>query len=429
MSPRDRVLLAATAAALVAPGAANAGAFYLQEQSVKGLGRAYSGEVADQGASELWWNPAAIARSPREVYVGAHGLLLSTEVDDAGSTITYPGGVTVPAGGDPRAFGPAMNGIAPNAAFAMPLGDRFALGLSVAAPFNFTSKYQPNAFARYDTLKARVTTLDFQGTGAMRVSDWLDVGVGADAEYSSAYLAIANPNLSPALPDGKTVVQGDGWNYGWTAGAQGHFGDVTVGLSYRSAMNHDMDGTVELSGLLGPLAGANMKVDGGAQFRTPWIVNVGGRWRATPQLTLNAEVQRFGWSEFDAVTVKLPGAASRIPENYRDTTAGAVGADYAISPQWTLRAGVAYDQTPSTDAVREAGIPDSNRWLYSVGTSVDVARGVTVDGAFGYLGFEGGPIRSDLVSYGGTPAQTVVHTRGAGVGNAKIMSAGVRWRF
>ena len=42
-------------------GAAHASAFYLQEQSVKGAGRAFSGEVADQGPESLWWNPAAIA--------------------------------------------------------------------------------------------------------------------------------------------------------------------------------------------------------------------------------------------------------------------------------------------------------------------------------------------------------------------------------
>ena len=39
---------------------ANAAAFYLQEQSVRGAGRAFSGEVADQGAASLWWNPASI---------------------------------------------------------------------------------------------------------------------------------------------------------------------------------------------------------------------------------------------------------------------------------------------------------------------------------------------------------------------------------
>ncbi len=62
-----RTLLAgsASAAALVAgiggfSSAANAQAFYLQEQSVRGQGRAFSGEAADTGVESIWWNPASI---------------------------------------------------------------------------------------------------------------------------------------------------------------------------------------------------------------------------------------------------------------------------------------------------------------------------------------------------------------------------------
>ena len=79
---------AVIAAGVLAPHHASAASFYLQDQSVKGLGRAYSGEVADQGASSLWWNPASIARSGGEIYLGEHTVLTSASVLDQGSTIT-----------------------------------------------------------------------------------------------------------------------------------------------------------------------------------------------------------------------------------------------------------------------------------------------------------------------------------------------------
>src|SRR3954469_20776767 len=50
---------------------ADAAGFYLQEQSVRGWGRANSGEVADQGPASLWWNPAAIG--PGETGPGETG--------------------------------------------------------------------------------------------------------------------------------------------------------------------------------------------------------------------------------------------------------------------------------------------------------------------------------------------------------------------
>ncbi|MFN3353791.1 MAG: outer membrane protein transport protein, partial [Brevundimonas sp.] len=119
--------------ATTAAGAAEASSFYLQEQSAKGAGRAFSGEVADCGLSSLWWNPASIACSRREVYLGLHGILLDSHVEDRGSTLTRPlapGGVTTPVGGQPVAIDPVQGGVVPNAAVAIPLNDRFVLGLS-----------------------------------------------------------------------------------------------------------------------------------------------------------------------------------------------------------------------------------------------------------------------------------------------------------
>ena len=188
-------LAGATGLALAAP--AQAAGFYLQEQGVRGTGRAYSGEVADQGVESLWWNPAAIASSGREAYVGANAIFVPGTVTNRGSTITYPGGATRPVGGEAAAFNPIQKGVVPNFAIAVPVAGRFAVGLSLTAPFDFTTIYRPMAWARYDALKSRLNTGDLQLTGAMKVTDWLDVGLAADAEYTDANLTNALPTLAP----------------------------------------------------------------------------------------------------------------------------------------------------------------------------------------------------------------------------------------
>ena len=113
-----RVLaLAGVAAALGAQ--AHAAGFYLQEQGVRGTGRAYSGEVADQGVESLWWNPAAIARSGRQLYTGVNGVFVSGVVSDTGSTLNRPlGQAPAPVVGDARAFNPISPSAVPNFAFA-----------------------------------------------------------------------------------------------------------------------------------------------------------------------------------------------------------------------------------------------------------------------------------------------------------------------
>jgi long-chain fatty acid transport protein len=278
-------------------------------------------------------------------------------------------------------------------------------------------------------LKTHLTTVDVQGTVAVRATDWLDLGVGVDAQYTKALLSNAYPNLSPLAPDGSAVLKGDGWNYGWNVGAQAHFGDVTLGASYRSAMDHDIDGSIVLGGLLGPLAGSNVSTNATANFTTPWFATLGVNWQATPQLNLHAQVQRFGWSKFDAIRLNIAGSRSALVQDYKDTTAGGVGADFDINPVWVMRAGVQYDQTPTQDDLRTPRVPDSSRYLYTIGTTWKYRPWVSFDAGMGYIAFMGGPIRHEDVFYGGTLAQTTVHTRGVGVGNGKVLSLALRWLF
>jgi len=232
---------------------AHAGGFYLQEQSVRGTGRAYSGEVADTGVASLWWNPAAIARSGREAYVGLHGIFVGGSVVDRGSTITYPLGDTVPVGGHPRAFKPTSPGLLPNFAIATPIGERFAIGVSVTAPFNFTTKFEPQSWTRFDALTSNLRTIDTQLTAAMKVTDWLDLGVSANAEYVDARLTGALPNFFSFQPEAANELSGKGWDWGWGVGAQGHFDRLTLGLSYKSKIDHTLKGDITISGLLPPL--------------------------------------------------------------------------------------------------------------------------------------------------------------------------------
>lgn len=427
---KRHVLALATLSATGLTAEAHAGGFYLQEQSVRGTGRAYSGEVADTGVASLWWNPASIARSGREAYVGLHGVIVDGRITNEGSTITYPGGLTAPIAGDAHAFKPIEPGLLPNLAVATPVGDRFAVGVLVSAPFNFTTKYDRRAWPRYDALTSDLRTIDIQITGAMQVTDWLDLGVAANAERSEAFLSSAYPNLSPLLPDGRTDLRGKGWDWGWAVGAQAHFDRLTLGASYKSRIKHKLDGAVAVSGLLPPLpAAANFSTDGSASYTTPWIATLGARYALTDRLTLNAQVQRIGWGEFDAIRVRLPTALQVIEQDYKDVTTGGVGLDYAVSPALTLRAGVQYDPTPTPDVGRTARVPDGDRWLFGVGATANVNQRMKVDAGLVYIHFKDSRINRTDVFSAGTPAATTTRLVGGVEGAGYVMSLGMRTSF
>jgi long-chain fatty acid transport protein len=409
---------------------ARAGGFYLQEQSVRGTGRAYSGEVSDTGVASLWWNPAAIARSGREAYLGAHGIFVDGSVANTGSTITYPGGLTLPIRGSARAVKPIEPGFLPNFGVVSPIGDRFALGASVSAPFNFTSKYLVFDWTRYDALTSRLRDIDLQLAGAMRVTDWLDLGVAVNLQYVNANLSNAYPNLSPLLPDGRTDLSGDGWDWGWAVGAQAHFDRLTLGASYKSKIDHKLNGQARVSGLLPPLpATANRTLDASATFTTPWIATLGARYALTDQLTLDGQVQRIGWGEFDAIRVRTAAGVQVIGEHYRDVTTGGVGLDYAVNQALTLRAGVQYDPTPTPDAGRSARVPDGDRWLYAVGATGTVTPTLKVDAALAYIHFKSSSIDRTDVFNAGTPAATATQLSGQVKAHGYVLSLGLRKTF
>lgn len=420
-------LLAGTAG-LASP--ALAGGFYLQDQSTKASGRAFSGEVADTGAESLWWNPASIAgMTGGESAMSATGILPTGRVDDAGTLIVRPGQSPAPVGGVASAHNPIHKGVVPAGAIAHSLGHGFAAGLAFTAPYNFTTEYAPDSWARYGALTTKLRTIDFQPSLAWQVTPVIALGAAINIEHADARLGNALPNLLASLPDGSQTLSGKGWDVGWSIGSQFRGKRVTLGISYKSAITHKLNGQVEVTGLLGPLAPRNGTIATHARFTTPWQVTFGGRWAITPALTLNAQATRFGWSEFDAIRLGAP-LNTAIPENYRDTWAVAAGFDAQVAPKWTVRGGIQRDVSPVRPDDRDARVPDANRWNFALGATHLMSKAIKIDVAANYITLDDAPINRVTAAYAGTAAQTPVLVDGTlSKAHVVVLSLGGRLAF
>lgn len=434
MTFRTKAPLLAVSALVSAFGFAStayADAFYLEAQSARGAGRAFSGEGADTGPSSLWWNPAAIAGiRDGSAAISATAILPKGDVIDNGTVIRRPGQAFAPVGGNGTSRDPINNGVVPSGAVAYPLTDRIAIGVSVTSPFSFTTNYENNSWARYSADKTRLRTIDIQPSIGVAVTDWLRVGGALNVEYTDATLNNALPNVSAALPDGFQQLKGDGWDFGWTAGVQLHNDFATVGISYKSSIRHNLKGSLDISGLVGPLAGSNVSLDGAkASFNTPGQVIVAGRVRATNALTLNAQVVAYNWSKFDTIDLGAP-LNTAIPENYRDSWSLAGGFDYDVTPKATIRAGVQRTKTPTQNGLRDARVPDADRWTYAAGGSYQLTSHIALDAAASYVDFSDTTIDRVTAAYVGTAAQTPIITNGfLQNAHAVVLSLGGRVTF
>lgn len=431
---RSRLWLGGVAALsfIGSAGAACAGGFAAQEISVEGLGRANSGEAAASGAAAQWWNPAAIARGPRQASLGVQRRWMSSDIADAGSTITRPiapGGYTTPVGGASRVHDGYSDFTGLDGAVAAPIGERLALGVSVTHPYRLKGDYGADGFGRYDTIRNRIDVTDVQVTAAVRAAGWLDLGAGVDRQDMHAALDTASPNLDPTAADGLQSLKGHAWDYGWTVGAQAHLDRLSLGLSYRSAVDHKLRGTLALSGLTGPLDTANFSAPAETRFKTPWTLTAAARYALTPALTIEGQVVRSGWSRYDAITVAFAGQTSVIPQDYKDTTSAAVGADYVAGGGWILRGGVQYDPTPTPDNLREPGVADSDRWIYALGASRTLSDAAKLHLAVAYADDNGAAIHDDTGFYAGAAAATTAALRGRFDGHSTTASIGLDFNF
>jgi len=418
---RNGMLLATVAfAATGVAGRAHAAAFYLQEQSVKAVGRAFSGEVSERGAEQMWWNPAAIGGiSAPQAYFGLNAIIPRANSTNVNTLLVRPGGAPAPVGGAQVEHNPINNGFLPSGGFAIPINERFTFGLTATSPYSFTTDYAADSWARYDADKTRLRTYDIQPVIAWSPSPALSIGAGPNIEYVTATLSNYLPDpLSPLLPDGHQSLKGDGWNVGWSMGFQYHDELVDIGVSYKSSVHHRLKGSLIINGISAadPLAPAiNQNIQGAAaRFDTPWQVNAGVRLHATDQVTLNAQVTRFGWDKFDAIYLSNLGALGNqaIPENYGNTWSYAVGVDYAVTPAWTVRGGVQRDLSPISAGNRDPRVPDGNRWNFALGTSYAVTKHFTIDAAASYDKIKSENIDKIEAAYPGQPIQTVILTSG-----------------
>ncbi len=389
---------------------ANAAGFFLQEQSVSGLGTAYAGEgAAARDAAALFFNPASIGKlDGRQVNLGVHALFVDAQLEDTGTTIN---GTSLAARGQPSGDGgnPLGLNMIPNAYFATPITDdnKWWAGFGISAPFGLGTEYDSDFFGRFSSLKTELRTIDFQPTLAYNHSDWLTIGGTMIVQYARANLKqnIATPTTAEVGVD----VTGDDVSMGYNVGVILTPMDRTsIGLSYRSQIHQELTGK-QISTPTNSLGPDSTAV---AKLKLPDIGRIDIAQGLNDRWTVLGSATWYGWGNTDTLTV-LPTNASTVGPSltfgYRNEWSYAVGLEYMYSEDWTLRAGFQYDQTPTTDEFRSTLNVDSDRNWYAVGATYSHSDAMTFDFSLAYVDAEEETVNRTTVTTG--PTTTITNAR------------------
>jgi long-chain fatty acid transport protein len=281
-------------------------------------------------------------------------------------------------------------------------------GLAVTAPFGLKSQYNRDWVGRYQAVKSELDIININPNIAYRVTDWLSVGGGPAIQHASAELTsalnsttvahLANPLLPPGLvlPDGSVRVTGDSLSAGYNLGILAQLSPGTnFGVSYRSQVSHRLEGSAALS-VPAPLAAdprfqhTSTRTD----LKTPDVVSLAGSHQISPYLILLAEVQWTNWSVVKNLRVERPdgSALTDQPEQWHGTWFASIGATYRPDPNWTIRGGLAFDQTPVRNQFRTARLPDADRYWLAAGLGYEWTPDLRFDAAYVHIFAGSAPI-------------------------------------
>lgn len=399
--------------AMLTTGPAAAGAFALREGSASAQGAALAGRSSgDRDVSFIQANPAALRGVARgEVSNGVAAVYTSTDARMSGTVTGFRTTDT-----------PGTLGFVPSLTAGWRVSPEVVLGFAIEAPFGLATRYEEDFAGSFDAIDSELLTVAATPMIAWSATPWLTLGAGLTLHYADARLT----NRTSFATVGK--IEGDGFAPGFLLGALVEpLPGTVIGLRYRAGFSHKLSGQFSPNyAVIDPGTGLPRVLSGAgqAEFDLPASANIGITQSLGPRWRLMAEAEWTDWSVYDAVTIteSASGFAVRDVQDYRDSWLFAVGAEYDAAPGLTLRAGVAYDQTPVQDATRTLRVPDSDKLWLAAGLSWAVTGQLSIDAAYTALIGVEDPVAT--VRFGPDAGQTVRFDT-----TAHEIGINLRWRF
>ncbi|CEG56164.1 OmpP1/FadL family transporter [Legionella fallonii] len=453
--PKKSVIAFLVSQSLVSMSVFAAG-FQINEISPSLQGDATAGAAAaTDDVSAMFINPATLATlKDSQGYLGASEIFPHVNMTNAGAvhSVNIPGfpasSITAPVLGQNYQGNVSPSAFVPDGYMGLRINDKMVVGLGFNAPFGLKTAYSQNSVVRFDALYSSVKTVDINPAVSYAITDQLAVGAGFQAQYLKAVFANFNgPYTGYAPVDAfiastyPTSLGGYSWGYGYNLGAIYSPDKKTrLGVGYRSRVKQGLKGNGQQYVSPGDVVPApsqnflfNAQTPVFANITTPDVLTFSAA-RDIANWTLKASAQINFWNVFNQLSINMPAAFatnSTIQTQWKNSWFGALGAEYHMSPTWTFRSGVAYDETPTT-AFRDPRIPDADRYWLNVGASYTLNKHLSIDGAYAHIFVRDQTV--NIVQASGTSATSTVpleinQVNATYQSSVDIVALALRYRF
>ncbi len=372
----------------------------VDELSIRRMGDAYSGGAAEtEDASTVWYNPAAMVHLPRGEVTAGLGVV-PHETEFKGEVKRLP-----PKSGRKRSkkirqerevIGVNKNWRAieaiPSIYMAMPVDEDLWLGAALNSPWGTGTKFNDHWIGRYQSIESNLLTVNLLTMAGWQMNDYVSIGGGLVTEYADGKIVRAVP--FPGA-DGRFEGTGDDVSFGYIAGLhlQPSY-DWQFGVNYRSAIKHKLEGKHKRNGMkvklpTGPGSFLQEQVPAHLKLTIPETVSLSAIHSLERDWQVKFDATWTRWSRFDQLVftpkyhTTLISEAQVMNMEWHDSWRFALGTEYLLTPKWRVRAGLAYDQSPTPNHTATIDFAVGDYKALSIGGTFDMTPRLSVD-----LGFQ-----------------------------------------
>lgn len=370
--------------AMISPSPFASG-FALWEISASGQGLSYAGAAANtEDASVMWFNPAGLTEiQGGQAIAGMHYISPKTSFKNKATSNGL-----APVGTNDDG---AVDSFVPNFFLKGNYGD-YAYGLGVTVPFGSKIEYDDEWAGRYQGTNTHLKSLNLNANVATKLNDRVSIGAGINAQYVNLIMGQRINQAALAQPDGNAEIDADSIGYGFNLGVLAKLDDKTnLGFGYRSAITHNAKGKVEYKDVHPAVMAGGSLVDGStvkSDVTLPASASLSLAHQTTGKLTLLADATWTGWKAYDQLVVEYSSGAAdtESEQDYKDSMRYSLGAIYELGGDWTLKSGIAIDNSPVPDEdARSVRNPDNDRTWLSLGANYRVDDKVDFDFAYSHI--------------------------------------------
>lgn len=352
---------------MLGAGASRAGGLYITVFGTPAMGRAGAGaEATAYDASTAFHNPAGMTRLDDHAFSGsfAPGVgRVDFDLDEA----KRGGGE----GGQQGGFLPIIS-----SQYVHKLSDRFRFGFSSLSISGAALDPNDDWAGRNEVTELALFTLSFMPSVAVRVTDWLSVGVGAMASFGKLKLKLDLPVLNE--PGLKLHDMND-----WAAAPIASIlvspmEGLRFGVNYQGKTDFKLEGKVSTS-----ITGTKRDLKLGLPLAQ--AVRTGVHWEASDRLRLDLSAGWEDWSVAKTLPLTTNAGSTSIPLKMRDTWYIGAGVEFIPCEDWLVEAGFRYDSSALKDKDRTTSFPIDRVWTLGIGTRWDYSENTQLGFSFGWV--------------------------------------------